>query len=201
MTSQKSRSFEPSGPDHRPESSAQKGSRKGVRRLLASTLAILAFIVLAPARPAAASTTVPTPAPYPTVAPPSELADDGTGTASPLASCAFLTDGDWVHLSGADVSGHGWWINVNCSSDTRATVKIWLEEYYNDGVWRVKASGEKSPVYAGGGSANRAAARVTCNNNSAVVSWRSRIDVDIIGQIDSPEQLITQARNLACVVL
>ncbi|GAB3954618.1 hypothetical protein [Micromonospora vulcania] len=153
-----------------------------------------------PATAASADTGSASEAAHPAVAPVSER---GSGlTASEIvaqAGCAFITDGDYVHKTGNDATGHGWWVNVNCASGTRATVKIWLEEYFSDNSWRVKGSGSKSPVYSGGGSANRANARATCQN-SGTVSWRSRIDVDLIGQVDSPEQAVTAVRELACAV-
>ncbi|MFF4416181.1 hypothetical protein ACFYY8_26970 [Streptosporangium sp. NPDC001559] len=158
---------------------------------------VLAALPMSPA--AAAVDPAPTEA-YPTIAPPSERGATTSGSdVTVRAGCAFVTNGDYVHKTGNDATGHGWWINVNCGSGTRATVKIWLEEYFSDGSWRVKGSGSKSPVYSGGGSANRANARATCNNSTST-SWRSRIDVDLIGQVDSPEQAITAVRDIACHV-
>ncbi|MEH1165503.1 hypothetical protein V6V47_08960 [Micromonospora sp. CPCC 205539] len=172
----------------------------GGRRLIALSLGVFLAVTALPATPAAADSGSAPEAAHPAVAPASERGSSASASDMvALAPCAFVTDGDYVHKTGNDATGHGWWININCASGTRATVKIWLEEYYSDGSWRVKGSGSKSPVYSGSGSANRANARATCQS-SAVVSWRSRIDVDLIGQVDSPEQAVTAVRELPCAV-
>jgi hypothetical protein len=56
----------------------------------------------------------------------------------------------------------------------------------------------RQTVYSGGGSANRAVARAFCNN-STVTQWRSEIDVDVIGILDTPGKHYTPARSLYCV--
>jgi hypothetical protein len=173
------------------------------RRLIGSVAVaalILAFGLLTPATPADAAESGTTATPRPALAPPSAYENSATKPrSSTLAPCVFFTDGDRVHRSGADVSGHGWWVRINCPAGTKAKVTIWLEEYFSDGTWRVKAEGDKT-VYSGGGRANRAAAHASCNSFSAFVSWRSRIDVDLVGRVDSAEQAITPVQDLACIV-
>ena len=171
------------------------------RRSIALALGAVLTLSALPGTPAAAADIGSAPqAARPAVAPQSERGSSQSASdVVAQAGCAFITDGDYVHKTGNDATGHGWWVNVNCSSGTKATVKIWLEEYFSDGSWRVKGSGSKSPVYSGGGSANRANARATCSN-SGTVSGRRRGDVDLIGQVDSPEQAITAVRELPCTV-
>ncbi|WP_329109503.1 hypothetical protein OG792_12115 [Micromonospora sp. NBC_01699] len=170
------------------------------RRSIALALGVFFALAVLPAAPAAADNGSAPRAARPAVAPLSERGSDlSTADVLAQAGCLFISDGDFVHKTGNDATGHGYWGNINCPAGTRAKVTIWLEEYYDDGSWRVKGEGEKSPVYAGGGSANRANARATCQG-TAQVSWRSRIDVDLIGQVDSSEQAVTETRNLACVV-
>lgn len=123
-----------------------------------------------------------------------------TSAESPRAlACHFNQVGDNVHRSGSDASGHGWWVNVDCPSGTKATVTVTLQQYYSDGSWRNMATGSKPGVYSGGGSANRAVARSTCTSSSTT-SWRSVIDVDLAGIIDSPNKTVTGAVNITCRV-
>lgn len=110
--------------------------------------------------------------------------------------CYFTTRGDYVHRTGGDASGHGWWENINCPV-LQADVRIWLQQYYSDGSWRTRGSTGYKRVYSGGGSANRANARAGCDS-SAVTSWRSVVDVDLVGLSDSSEKLITNTRNISC---
>lgn len=110
--------------------------------------------------------------------------------------CNFYTQGDYVHVSGTDASGHGWWTNVNCDA-TWAVVTVVLQEYYSDGTWRDKGSGSAT-VRSGGGSGNRATGRAGCNAGTALTGWRSVIDVDLVGQPDDPSKLTTSSQNIAC---
>lgn len=106
-----------------------------------------------------------------------------------------------THVSSTafEASGHGWWVNGNCPTST-AVVTVQLQEYYSDGSWRNKGVVGRSTVRSGGGAGNRATGRAGCNNSS-VVSWRSVIDVDLVGVADSPEKLTTPTRNIACLRL
>lgn len=92
-------------------------------------------------------------------------------------------------------TGHGW--RVNESSDaTQADVTVQLQ-VLNGGVWyNVGPVGSKR-VYAGGGSANRAATQFACTNNLNV-NWRSEIDVDLVGYPDSAEKGYSPSVVLQC---
>ncbi|GLX41649.1 hypothetical protein [Streptomyces lavendulae] len=143
------------------------------------------------------------PGPVPAVAPASARAgSDGglvlQGTGGAAEVCVFETRGDYVHVSSSafEASGHGWWVNGNCPTTT-AVVTVQLQEYYSDGVWRNVGSKGKSTVRSGGGSQGRATGRGPCKS-SAVTSWRSVVDVDLVGLSDSPEKLVTAGRDLAC---
>jgi hypothetical protein len=59
----------------------------------------------------------------------------------------------------------------------KTTVYIGIQEYYSDGSWRTKATGQKY-VWPGGGSANWAAAHAYCDNTK-LAGWRSYVIVYI----------------------
>lgn len=108
----------------------------------------------------------------------------------------YLTNGDYVHITAGDASGHGWWEKLSGTATT-AKVTIWLEENLG-GTWYVEATG----TYTGGpgpGSGKWANARYTCIPTTGTYQWRSRIDVDIIGEQDPPDQAITKAQGLHCL--
>lgn len=115
----------------------------------------------------------------------------GPAPASPDATCTPYVDGDNVHVSSGDVSGHGWWYRGSCAN-TKTTVTIYLYEYYSDGSWRYKDSGSKY-VYPGGGSANRAATRVSCTG-VASAGWRTLVVV----RIGTGASAYTKTLNLPC---
>lgn len=191
----------------------------GRRIFLATMLAGSALLVshteamAAPAVIAAPAAPAPAPAPVGAAA---AAGADGTGelslqgtasdsdaraAAAAAAICLFTTNGDYVHVSSSafEASGHGWWVNGNCRATT-AVVTVQLQEYYNDGSWRNKGVVGRSTVRSGGGAGNRATGRAGCNNNT-LVGWRSVIDVDLVGQADSPDKLTTPSRNIRCLRL
>ncbi len=143
--------------------------------------------IAAPAIPA------PAPAPYSTSG---KVGLKSTGDRTASSVCFFTTNGDYVHRSGSDASGHGWWVNGNCRA-TFAVVTVQLQEYYSDGSWRNKGAPGRRTVRSGGGRGNRATGRAGCNNSS-VTGWRSVIDVDVVGVADDPRKLTTPGRNISC---
>jgi hypothetical protein len=120
-----------------------------------------------------------------------------------LFGCSFSQVGDYVHISTWDskpgaarvASAHGWWVNGDCKAKT-ANVTIDLQAKIG-GDWRTVATGRKNGVYSGGGSANRAPAQVLCSS-SASTEWRSKIDVDLVGQSDAGNKTTTPTRTLTC---
>ncbi len=150
----------------------------GIRRLTAIGI-LTAALVAAGSVPAAAA------------------APGGPGTSHTRmqADGVFYTAGDWVHVTNGRASGHGWWVNES-STATQAVVTVQLQ-LNRGGAWiNVGPPGQKT-VFAGGGSANRAATRTPCVN-TATTQWRSEVDVDLVGSPDSPEKGYTEARSLAC---
>lgn len=182
---------------------------------IATTIAVVGTSLVAGAMQSSASPpAAPTPAPAPAagsaggVASLNGTASAGSTSATPETSsdaaaaaalCFFTTNGDYVHVSSSafEASGHGWWVNGDCPTST-AVVTVQLQEYYSDGTWRNKGTVGRSTVRSGGGAGNRATGRAGCNT-SAVVGWRSVVDVDLVGVADSPDKLITPARNIPCL--
>lgn len=97
-----------------------------------------------------------------------------------MMDCSPLPRGDYVHTSSGDVSGHGWWLQNDCSATT-AVVDVQLQEYYSDGSWRNKGNPGTGTVRPGGGSSARVTGRVTCGS-STTTGWRSMISVSTNGE-------------------
>ena len=93
---------------------------------------------------------------------------EATGTDPELDGwfCTFSMQGDYVHKSFGEASGHGWWVNGDCDA-TQAIVTVQLQQYIN-GSWVDAGSPGSKTVYSGGGSANRAVARARCNTSDFV---------------------------------
>jgi hypothetical protein len=108
-------------------------------------------------------------------------------------------EGDYVHISSTlppAASGHGWWINRDCNA-THAVVTVQLQQYYSDGSWRNIGTAGSATVRSGGGAGNRATGRVDCLSN-VQTSWRSVIDVDVIGVADTTDRYITPFNTISC---
>lgn len=120
-----------------------------------------------------------------------------------IFACTFFQHGDYVHIStwnsrpGSSkvASGHGWWKNGDCKA-VAANVRVQLQAYVH-GSWKDYGLGEKLGVYSGGGSANRAAAQTVCASYDST-HWRSKVDVDLIGEDDAANKLTTPEVVLAC---
>ncbi|MFD9535807.1 hypothetical protein [Streptomyces sp. NPDC060010] len=110
----------------------------------------------------------------------------------------FQTGGD-VHYSSTPpptISAHGWWLDKD-SGGAKAKVTVELQ-ILTGGCRHTVATGSKT-VKQGGGSSRRANARKTCVGSKAT-TWRSRVDVDIIGVADSPNKLETPGKTFNCGV-
>lgn len=121
------------------------------------------------------------------------------GDASISSVGVFLQVGDDVHISStppATASGHGWWVRLSGDSK-KAKVTVYLEAKNHNGDWKTVATGSKT-VGPGGGSSNRATARKECTNINRYTSWRSLIDVDIIGSLDTPGKARTRTVDFFC---
>lgn len=122
------------------------------------------------------------------------------GDLLPLAvSCPYTTHGDWVHLSGGDVSGHGWWETNSYSlcptyADVEVTIQGWWCSWICD--WVTVAHNEMrirpKNIYN-----ERTTARRFCVGTD-IVGFRSVIDVDLVGVGDPADKFYTQWRDLAC---
>lgn len=101
-------------------------------------------------------------------------------------ACVFNGESDNIHRSGTDLSVHAWWRHGGgwCGTDL-AVVRVNLQIYRLGFWWDVGSVGTKT-VYAGGGSANRAVARVYCGATTELFTFRAKIDVDLVGVPDTP---------------
>ena len=132
---------------------------------------------------------------------PSSVSALAASPAITAGSCEYEQRTDDVHFSGTGwaASGHGWWMRSagTCPSKANADIElqaVWCDQY--GCRWRTVASGSKD-VYAGGGSANRAAAREDCGG-SKTVGWRLRVDVDLLAVSDPSGWTYSSGRDLAC---
>lgn len=72
-----------------------------------------------------------------------------------------------------------------------------LQQYFSDGSWRNAGTATTSRVSSGGGSGKRTTDRADCTNSSTT-TWRSVVDVDLVGLVDDTSVLVTPAQNVAC---
>ncbi|MER5778356.1 hypothetical protein ABT144_29500 [Streptomyces sp. NPDC002039] len=109
------------------------------------------------------------------------------------------TGGDAVHYFSTPpptISAHGWWLDKD-SGGAKAEVTVGLQ-ILTGGRRHTVATGSKT-VRQGGGSSRRANARKTCVGTKAT-TWRSRVDVDIIGVADSSNKLEPLGKTFNCGV-
>ncbi|CCF85303.1 conserved hypothetical protein [Nitrolancea hollandica Lb] len=106
-------------------------------------------------------------------------------------------------MSGTQVSVHGYWKNKSGAGTcpSKATVTVYLQAWYcydyPYSCYWATLTVDQEDVYAGGGSANRAAARWNCANNNTV-GWRGYVDVDLIGWSDPAGYTYSDIVNLPC---
>jgi hypothetical protein len=134
--------------------------------------------------------------------------DAGTPALAPAQDTGLFTGhGDRVHISSTpprSASAHGWW-TVDASvgePPTHAIVTVQLQmkiQEEDSATWIDVGEPGSERVKPGGGSANRATARVECKNSARNI-WRSVIDVDIIGYADSPNQTVKEEVAIPCGV-
>ncbi|HEX3733496.1 MAG TPA: hypothetical protein VHU91_11330 [Mycobacteriales bacterium] len=125
----------------------------------------------------------------------------GGGESSPSVSLRdvglFKPDGDDPHLSGGDVSAHGWW-KENHGPATHADVTVRLQ-IKRGNSWAYVGKTGKARVTVGGGRGKRATGRAKCKNTNNH-QWRSIVDVDIVGYADPPDKKIVGPKTLECGV-
>ena len=122
-------------------------------------------------------------------------------TSYPLVTTAkigiFQTQGDYVHVTRGQASGHGWWLKGTTNA-TKAKVTVQLQYKPKKGS-RWHNRGKAGVRVLGPGSSKRANARMTCRS-SGRKQWRSWVDVDLIGYIDTPNKYYSPARTLKCTI-
>lgn len=108
--------------------------------------------------------------------------------------CTPVAQGDYVHVSSGDASGHGWWQPGTCTAGTDV-VGVTLEEYLGD-AWEQEAWATGT-VKPGGGSGNRVTARKTCSS-ATMTYWRSVVVVSVGGEESGQAQTTTDQQDIAC---
>ena len=145
--------------------------------------------------------------PRPAQADPVPYSEEQTGSGDPSTEAVayqpvgeYEPKGDYVHLSSyypRAISAHGWWINISgpaTIANVDVTIQVWL-----GGSWGwVNGPTNSGDVRSGGGSGNRVTARWPCTNSTSRFTFRSVIDVDIIGYSDPAEKLYTAPQTIAC---
>lgn len=172
-----------------------------LHRATSSAAGLVVATVAFLGQPTPTAAGAPTDTAVPSAAPVTEFL--ATRSASAIAAltfgpCTFAQLGDPVHVSATafEASGHGWWVNNGCDT-LLADVTVNLQQYYSDGSWRNRGTTGSARVYSGGGAGERATGRAACDNGF-VTGWRSVIDVDLVGIVDSPEVSITAVQNIQC---
>lgn len=125
----------------------------------------------------------------------------GVGKPFSARSGYFEQATDSVHISSTPpraASVHGWWQDP-MGNFKKKKAKVVVQLQMKAGwFWYKKAEGMKT-VYSGGGSANRAAARVGCKATEKR-DWRSSVDVDIIGVADTMNRLTSPTQSRKCAL-
>lgn len=111
--------------------------------------------------------------------------------------CPFVMNGDHVHLKSdpARVKAHGWWENpYNCPAK-QAVVTVFLQANVA-GFWitldRVSRRLGPKPF-----ETHRATAQHHCSDN-AETTWRTLINVNLVGYKDDPRRAVTMPKELNC---
>jgi hypothetical protein len=121
-----------------------------------------------------------------------------TPDAANLTSCSPTANGDHVHVSTANASGHGWWVKENCTA-AKASVSVTLWEEIAPGDWK-NADTSNDIIKSGtGGSANRVTAKAECNNTESM-TWHSQIVVAVESPNEGTDQRNTDNQILNCRV-
>lgn len=93
---------------------------------------------------------------------------------------------------------HGWWAKDRGTCPDKATTTIVLEAYWCD-RWGCRyvtvASGKKT---AASGTSRRGLAAVNCAHEASVVSYRARVDVDLVGVVDPAGWTFTPTVDFSC---
>ncbi|MGH8523836.1 MAG: hypothetical protein ACREXY_06345 [Gammaproteobacteria bacterium] len=112
----------------------------------------------------------------------------------------FTTRGDYVHISSTlpwAVHGKGYWTTSDSHLKThKAWVTVEIQYYRGEAGWRTVET-KRQARYAYNVGGGKTIAREQCSSMWSK-TWRSRVDIDIIGHIDSPGKKVTANRALNC---
>lgn len=110
----------------------------------------------------------------------------------------FATKGDRIRFKTNDMlSAHGWWIAlVPKATAWKAKTTIDIQFKSRKTGWTTVERGFR---IAGPGTAKRASAREVCSDKRFAYYWRTVVDVDIIGMVDTAEKYYSPRVKLFCL--
>ncbi|WP_193611149.1 hypothetical protein [Nocardioides lijunqiniae] len=97
------------------------------------------------------------------------------------------TKGCWRRISGLPAS-------------QTARVKVWIERLTVAGDWVHVGDSTTSTILSGCGTGRTTIHSIGCNRSVNKYSYRSRVDVDLVGRADSPEVGVSPVREIQCFV-
>jgi hypothetical protein len=151
--------------------------------------AVIAVAALRPPSPASAATS-----PRPVTA----VLDSEVDHLTPAAklSTLYATDVDLPHVSGRDVSVHGWWVKFGGSARL-AKVTVCLQRMGASGTY-VNFKCNSGTVRPGGGRGKRVTVRHTCSGKQGPYLWRGVAEVNIIGEADPYQLTVRDPIGIPC---
>lgn len=120
----------------------------------------------------------------------------GDGSAARAVS-VFWTDVDRPHMSGGDVSVHGWWGRVSGSA-RYARVQVCLQRPAAGGGYRNFKCSDRKTIRPGGGRGRRVTVRHACTGRQGPFLWRGVAEADIVGEADPVQWATREAIALPC---
>ncbi|WP_193606732.1 hypothetical protein [Nocardioides lijunqiniae] len=150
---------------------------------LALAAAALPLLTLAP--PAGAAPAEERPAPAAQRAP--AIHESVPQIVREKPSETLRTKGCWRRISGLPAS-------------QTARVKVWIERLTVAGDWVHVGDSTTSTILSGCGSRKTTIHTIGCNRSVNLYSYRSRVDVDLVGRADSAEVAVSGVEKIRCFV-
>jgi hypothetical protein len=97
------------------------------------------------------------------------------------------TKGCWRRVSGLPAS-------------QTARVKVWIERLTVAGDWVKVGDSTTSTILSGCGTKKTTIHTISCNRSVNEYSYRSRVDVDLVGRADSAEVAVSRVDKIQCFV-
>ncbi|WP_148081964.1 hypothetical protein [Streptomyces botrytidirepellens] len=110
--------------------------------------------------------------------------------------CKFYQAADKAHYKDREnaVSGHGWWMNVDCPRGVKAVVTLQLQVKIQN-KWKNRGDPKKRALKSGRSKSTNV--RLKCHSHRNTV-WRGMVDVDLIGMPDTPKKGYGYSTKIPC---